>query len=72
MGALASRLAAETPKQRLTFTEWVISLEPADRQALEEAGRNRAWSNAALARVIHEEGGVAGKDAITRWRASLR
>jgi hypothetical protein len=64
--SLAERLEAETPK--LSFPEWLISLEPKDRQALEEAARNPAWSTAALVRIIVEEGGPNSKDLIGKWR----
>lgn len=68
--SLAARLQAETPT-RTSFATWLISLTPEDRKALEDAGRNPAWSNAALARVIVEEGGAVGKDTIAKWRHGL-
>lgn len=69
--SLAQRLAAETPVLRVKFPEWIISLTPEDRAALEAAGLNPAWTNAAIARVIIDEGGPANKDTIAKWRASL-
>jgi|GEM_PF-5343407 len=69
--SLAERLESETPKLQQSFSEWLISLEPKDRQALEEAAKNPAWSTAALVRVIVDEGGPNSKGLIGDWRRNV-
>jgi hypothetical protein len=69
--SLAERLKTERPDYRPTFTEWFMKLAPADKAALEEAAKDPAWSNAALVRIIQDEGGVASKDTIAKWRVGV-
>jgi hypothetical protein len=70
--AIAERLAKESPARRPTFTEWLISLTPADRKALADACHpNSGFTNAQILRIITDEGGPASKDALNIYRASL-
>jgi len=66
--SLADKLEELKPMRRLRIEDYVDSLSPTDRAALIAAAADPAWSNAALHRLISDEGCGAGKDAFTKWR----
>jgi hypothetical protein len=70
--AIAERLAKVSPARRMTFAEWLISLGPDDRKALENACHpDSGYTNVQLLEIIVEEGGPASKDALAGYRKTL-
>lgn len=69
--SLAERLKAERVEKKPAFEQWLDTLSAADRAALEDAAHDRAWSNAALIRIISDEGYPVGKDSLAKWRHNV-
>jgi hypothetical protein len=69
MSSLAERLEAAAPKKKPNLTEWLASLEPADRALVESAARE--WSMHALENFIRKEGVAVSDVSLAKWVDSL-
>jgi alpha-D-ribose 1-methylphosphonate 5-triphosphate synthase subunit PhnL len=68
MMSLAERLEALKPVHKLNLEEYIASLPDEDREALVDAAKNRAWTTAALLRILHDEDVSVGKESLSAWR----
>lgn len=68
MSKLATLLQQERRPANQTFDQWLETLDPDDRAALEAARVDPQLSNAAIVRAVVAVGGVANKDRIAAWR----
>lgn len=63
-------LDAIKPTKPLNFYAWLDTLDLDDRTALRTAAED-GYSSSALVKVVRANGGVAAKETIDAWRASL-
>ena len=69
--SLAAKLEAARPVLKTRIEQYVESLDETDRAALIGAANDRAWSNAALMRILSGEGVSVGKESFGAWRHSV-
>ena len=66
--SIADKLETLTPDLKPGINAYVAELSERDRAALIAAANDRAWSTAALHRLVREDGCGVGKDAFGAWR----
>lgn len=67
--SLAERLQAAQPHKKPSLAEWLLSLNPKDRELVEQAGRD--WTVHALEHFIRDEGVAVSDVSLLKWKATL-
>lgn len=65
---LAEQFQAEKRPKQTTIEQWASTLDPDDREALENARTDADLSDSAIRRVLREAGKAVGKDTVVKWR----